>query len=102
MIIYNVTINVENAIVEEWKTWMKTVHIPNVMATNLFLEHKFLKLLQETEDDKTTTFAVQYFLSDMEQFQKYLSEFASEMRQEVLDKYGERVLAFRTLLEVID
>mgnify|MGYP002347735554 CR=1 FL=1 len=35
-LLYNVTIKVESDIHHEWLEWMKTVHIPDVMATNSF------------------------------------------------------------------
>ena len=40
MIIYNVTVNVEAEIHNDWISWMKEVHIPDVMNTGYFLENK--------------------------------------------------------------
>ena len=36
MIIYNVTVSVEESIKTDWLDWMKTEHIPEVMATGVF------------------------------------------------------------------
>jgi len=41
MIIYSVTVNIDDSVHDEWVTWMKEVHIPDVMATGYFLENRF-------------------------------------------------------------
>ncbi|MBT6516091.1 MAG: DUF4286 family protein, partial [Crocinitomicaceae bacterium] len=38
MIVYSVTVKVNQEIEENWLRWMKEVHIPDVMATGFFLE----------------------------------------------------------------
>ena len=43
MIIYNVTINVENDTHDTWFKWMKETHIPDVMSTGMFLDFNFSK-----------------------------------------------------------
>ena len=40
MIIYNVTVSVEESIKKDWLTWMQDVHIPEVMATGIFQNHR--------------------------------------------------------------
>ena len=46
MIVYNVTINLEPNIHEEWVKWMKEKHLSDVMATGMFTSYRFLKLLK--------------------------------------------------------
>ena len=36
MYIYNVTVSIEKSLADEWLTWMKTIHIPEVLATGYF------------------------------------------------------------------
>lgn len=102
MIVYNVTFNIEDSIRDEFLQWMKTSHIPSVMATGLFLEHKFLKLISNHGDSVgTSTYAVQYYLKDLKDFLKYSDHFSPRFQQETIDKYGNQVIAFSTLLEEI-
>ena len=100
MIIYNVTLNVEKSIVEEWLGWMKNTHIPEVMQTNMFEKYTLLKLLNE-EYTENPTFAVQYFAKSQENIDAYIKNFAPALRQKTEVKYGTKVLAFRTFLEVL-
>jgi len=101
MILYNVTISVDNSIKEDWLQWIKQTHIPEIMATGLFTEYKLLTLLFEQNQD-SQTFAVQYFCKSLKDFQLYEGKFAPILRQKTQERYGEKCLAFRTLLEVLE
>lgn len=99
MIIYNVTVSVDHDIHEEWLEWMKEVHIPDVMATGLFKENRILRVL--TGEHSETTFSVQYDCESMEHLEKYQELHAPGLQKEHTDRYGEKCIAFRTLLEVV-
>lgn len=100
MIIYNVTVNVAEDIAGEWLSWMKDVHVPEVMATGCFLENKIMKLLVE-EETGGISFAVQYSCNSMDDYDRYIENYATEMRAKTQARYQDRLVAFRTLLEVM-
>jgi len=100
MIIYNVTVKVTNEIETEWVEWMKTVHIPDVMNTGLFLEHKFCRVMSFKEKDGAT-YAIQYFCESTAVLHQYQARFAPKLQKEFVDKYKESALTFRTLMEVL-
>ncbi|HNR54137.1 MAG TPA: DUF4286 family protein [Flavobacteriales bacterium] len=99
MIIYNVTLNVDTEVHQEWLTWMKEVHIPDVMATGLMLDCRLCRVL--AEDEGGVTFAVQYTCADMATYERYRAEHAPRLQAETQKHYGGRFAAFRTLLEVL-
>ncbi|TAE17630.1 MAG: DUF4286 family protein [Bacteroidetes bacterium] len=102
-IIYNVTNAVEEQIIPEWLEWMRRVHIPEVMQTGLFLEYKFLRVIGALgEEDSGGTYAVQYVAESIEKFLDYAENHAPALRAKTQERYGERVMAFRTLLEMMD
>lgn len=101
MIIYNVTVSVLESISDEWLDWMKNVHIPEVMATGLFTSNKILKLLLP-ETDEGVTYAIQYSMKSMDEYDKYQKEYAPAMQKLHTDRYEGRVHAFRTVLETLD
>lgn len=86
---------------EEWLSWMKEEHIPEVMQSGCFAECKILKLLTEAEDNDGVNFAIQYTAPNMGTYQKYRDEFAPGLQAKTKAKYGDDVLAYRSLLEVI-
>lgn len=99
MIIYNVTVNVENDVREEWLIWMKAVHIPDVMATGYFIENKICKVL--VDEEQGTTYSIQYTCSDIEKLKEYQKQHSPRLQKEVNDKFAGKFVAFRTLLEII-
>ncbi len=101
MIIYNVTINIDHAVHDEWLKWMKEVHIPDVMRSNLFTESRMLKVLGD-EDSGGVTYSVQYSCNSMGDFETYERNFAPALREEYNRKYKDKFVAFRTLLEVVE
>ncbi len=100
MIIYNVTVGVDKRIEQDWLVWMREIHIPDVMRTNMFLGHKMYKILT-TDTEETVSYAIQYSAVSLNEIERYLEEFAPALREEVKKKFGEQQAAFRTLLEEI-
>ena len=100
MILYNVTVNIDYDAHDEWLDWMKNVHIPDVMATGMFLENKISKVLGD-EDSGGITYAIQYLTQDMDTYERYQQEHAPRLQQEHSARYEGRFAAFRTLLEVV-
>ncbi len=101
MILYNVTINIEKEAEQEWISWMKKVHIPDVMATGIFHESKFYRILHET-DDNTVNYSVQYFTDSVEKIDLYQTLHAHKLQSEVNAKFQDKFVAFRSLLESVD
>ncbi len=99
MIIYNVTININNEVHDEWFRWMKDIHIPEVMATGYFIDWKMCKVL--VEEDSGTTYSIQYTASNMVDLQTYQREHSLRLQQAHADKFKDKYVAFRTLLEVV-
>ena len=101
MILYNVTVKVNNVVHDEWCRWMLTEHIPAVMATKLFNEYKFTRLLGIDEEDGVT-YAIQYLAPSMEAYQVYRHHYAPRLQAEHQERYQDQCLAFRTLMRVVD
>lgn len=100
MILYNITFNVTPEIEEDFLNWMKTIHIPEVLQTGIFHEHKFFRLLHDSEDG-STNYCIQYFTESIEQMMQYEKHHASLLRAKTQERYQDKAIAFRTLLETI-
>jgi hypothetical protein len=101
MIIYNVTTQVNSSIHEKWLEWMKTEHIPEVLATGLFTHHRMLRLI-DADESEGPTYAVQYFTTMKEKYDVYMEHHAKELRAKTLRKWGDQIFAFRSLMEVVE
>lgn len=100
MYIYNVTINVEDAIREPWLAWMQQTHIPDMLATGLFTEARMCRVLV-AEETGGTTFAVQYTVNSASDLQEYYDRHAERLRGDAIERFGEQIVAFRTELEIV-
>jgi hypothetical protein len=100
MILYNVTINVDDEVHEEWLEWMKEVHIPDVMKTGLFIENRICKIHAFEEGGKS--YSIQYLARTMSDYERYQSEFAENLQADHTQRYQGKFAAFRTILEVVD
>lgn len=101
MIIYNVTVNIESDVHDEWIEWMKTIHIPQVMETGFFLEHKICKVLSTQEDETGHTYAIQYTCANMQDLEEYQAKHAPALQKDHAVRYDGKFVAFRTLLEIV-
>lgn len=99
MIIYNVTVSVEKSITNDWLNWMKTKHIPEVMATGIFTKAQINKVI--AQGDSNNTFAIAYTCASMKDLHQYQIKFSDELQQKHIARYGDKVVAFRTIMESI-
>ena len=99
MYIYNVTINIDITVHDEWLTWMET-HILEVLNTGKFISAKFTQVLVE-EEMGGKTYSVQYTANTQEDLQDYYKEDAEGFRIKNLQKFGDKMLAFRTELKLV-
>jgi hypothetical protein len=100
MIIYNVTIKVEAGIADAWLEWLLNEHIPDIMATECFSDYKVVRLL-EVDDSEGPTYAIQYHADSKSLYNHYITKYAADMRQKSYDKWGERFIAFRSVMQIV-
>ena len=101
MILYNVTLNVDEAIKDEWLQWMKEIHLPEVMATGKFISYEMYKIQNHNAADTSNNYSVQYKANSMADYEEYVNKFGPALKQKTVQKYGDKVLAFRTILEKV-
>jgi len=92
---------VERSIAESWLQWMQREHIPEVMSTGCFEKFQLVKLL-DTDESESLTYAVQYYAVAQTELDRYLQEYTTELRKKSFEKWGDRFIAFRTIMEVVN
>jgi len=98
-VLYNVTVNIDEDVHQEWLEWMKEVHIPDVMKTGLFLENRICRI--HAFEDGGITYAIQYLCRSMDEYEIYQRDFAPNLQMAHTNRYGEKCQSFRTLLEIL-
>lgn len=99
MIIYSVTINIEDSVELDWLEWMKKEHIPQVLDTGLFTDHRIFKVLTRQEDETGQTYNIQYECKSVNDFEEYQEKHAMALQKEHSERYEGKFFAFRTILE---
>lgn len=100
MFLYNVTVGIDPDIEQEWLHWMKETHIPDVLRTGMFTSYKMYKVLHDNNDG-SVSFSVQYFANSLENVLQYLEVFAPALVEQHMEKFRNKHVAFRTLLEEV-
>jgi len=100
MYIYNVTINVEEIIHDSWIKWMQEKHIPEMLSLGKFSKALMTRVVVE-EKMGGITYSVQYTTDSKDTLEKYYKEDAEKMRQEGVQLFKGKFVAFRTELEVV-
>ncbi len=99
-IIYNVTTQSHHSIASQWLQWMKEEHIPDIIATGCFTHAVILRLI-EVDETQGPTYAVQYHCVNKISYNRYIEMFAEERGKKVFEKWGNQVIAFRSVLQVV-
>jgi len=100
MYIYNVTVNIEESIHDQWLQWMLKKHIPDMLATGKFTKALMSKV-QVDEEMGGLTYSVQYTTDSKETLNKYYQQDADRLRNEAQQLFPNKFVAFRTELEII-
>ncbi|GAB2763587.1 DUF4286 family protein [Salinimicrobium soli] len=99
MYIYNVTINIQEDIHDEWVEWMKKEHIPEMLDTGKF-SRALMTRVMVNEEMGGITYSVQYTTESKEMLQRYYDEDAATLRAKTKPFEG-KFVAFRTELQVV-
>ncbi len=98
MYIYNVTINIDESIHEEWLLWIEK-HIPAVLATGRFVSAKLTRVLVK-EEMGGITYSVQYRAKTRKDLDDYY-QFDAVRLQNDSKHFNGKFVAFRTELKII-
>ena len=99
MYIYNITLNIDESIHDEWIQYMEEIHIPKVLATGKFTKALMSQVLVK-EDMGGITYSIQFTTQSKELLISYYEENAPLLRKEFDQKYSNKYGAFRTEMKV--
>lgn len=100
MVVYNVTISIDEAVSQEWLAWMRETHVPDVMKTGHFRDCKICRI--HGEEEGGITFAIMYTAFSSEDLDNYQERHADRLQAEHTAKFSGKFAAFRTTLSVLE
>jgi hypothetical protein len=96
MTTYQVEITINSEVESEWLHWMKTKHIPDIVATGLVSSFNIMK-----PENKPGTYVFQYHFASENLFREYENGHSPRLRKESDQHYGEKFTSATTLFEWI-
>lgn len=99
MLLYNVTVIVEDSSAEAWLQWMQEEHIPKVMATGLFISNRFLRVLDSPNEG--VTYCSQYVAENITDYETFQQQFAMALDERLNLLFKNKLVSFSTLMEYI-
>ena len=100
MILYNVTVSIDQSVHQDWLQWMRETHIPEVLATGCFLESRLSRI--QGEEEGGVTFSVMYLAPSQEKYDEYQQVYAPKLQADHTQRYIGKFAAFRTVLQVVE
>jgi hypothetical protein len=100
MILYNVTIILDESIHNEWLEWMESEHIPDVMNTGFFVSNRLLKVLDSPNEG--VTYCVQYIAETPELVNEYREKYADGLQSNFPAQFINKFVLFPTIMEFVN
>ena len=85
---YEVNMEVDSSIAEEWVEYMRSEHIPEVMQTGVFSSCQFLRIIEPAKEG-FECFRITYEAKNLSAIQEYRSEMSPELQRKHNERYGE-------------
>lgn len=101
MIIYNVTMNIDEAVHEQWMNWMKNSFIKQMLETKHFSAARLVKVLV-SEEMGGLTYSVQFETKDKATLDNFYKNDHDRLLGEGHKLFADKMLIFATELAVLE
>ncbi|WP_207426580.1 DUF4286 family protein [Pedobacter sp. SYSU D00535] len=100
MILYNITIIIDDAINEEWLNWMNDRFIPEVMDSTLVVSKRLLKVLDSPNEG--TTYCLQFVIDTVGNLKDFQENHIPKIMDLHAAEFKNRFVSFSSLMEYVD
>lgn len=100
MVLYNITIIMDEGVQMSWLNWANQELIPSIMDTNLFVSNRTLKVLDSPNEG--ITYCIQFIADDIHKYNEYQDRFADRLTSAQPAEFENRCFSFTTVMEFID
>jgi len=101
MLIFNTTYKVSSDIYNNWIDWMHKIHLPFMLESSQFSNPQIAKIVG-SEDEGGSSFSVQFQIENMETLMEWHKSNASAFQNNCSQQFGNEVIFFSTVLEIIE
>ncbi|MGB4414263.1 MAG: DUF4286 family protein [Paludibacter sp.] len=101
MLIFNTTYKVSTGVNDKWLKWINDQHIPFMLKTGNFTKPQIAKVIG-SEDESGVSFSVQFQIEDMNTLMLWHKQHVTAFQNNCAAQFGDEVIFFTTVLELID
>ena len=102
MLIFNTTYAVEKKELASFVNWVREVMIPTVHAEGTLHSGRLSQILDNIPDAENLSFSLQFCVEDSATLHKWYRSQGCELQKQMKKVFGNRVIGFPTLMEVIE
>ena len=99
MLLYNVTVIIEEKVADHWCDWMKNNHIPQLMDSGCFQSHQMFRIIDSPNEG--VSFSVQFTVGTERDYESFKNNFEQAFIGEMYAGYPDKLVAFSTVMEII-
>lgn len=100
MILYNITVIIDEGIESEWLNWINQTFIPNAMSTNLLASSRLLKVLDSPNEG--VTYCLQFVADNIGNYNDFKNLHAAEILDAHALEFKNKSVFFSSVMEFID
>lgn len=99
MVLYNITIIMDETIQQAWLRWADEELIPNIMATGLFASSRTLRVLDSPNEG--VTYCIQFIADNLGKYDTYQDNFAGKIFSAQPPDFENKFVSFTTIMEFV-
>lgn len=100
MILYNITVIVEDSILADWMSWITPNFISPIEQSGMLSGNKMYKVLGSPNEG--VTICIQFQARSMESFQQFKQQIEPALMASHGERFQSKALAFTSLMEQIN
>lgn len=101
MTVYNTTFVIHSVLEADFMAWLRTVYLPSAAASGAFALPVVMRVLTRIEPD-TESIAVQLSATDSAGADRWITETAAPLHDDLQARWGNRMLFFTTPMETVE
>ncbi|UYW01149.1 DUF4286 family protein [Flavobacterium agricola] len=101
MIIYNITMNIDESVHEKWMDWMKNSFIKQMLETEHFSAARMVKVIVN-EEMGGLTYSTQFETESRETLENFYNQDHDRLLGEGHQLFADKMLVFATELAVLE
>lgn len=101
MLVYNTTYHIEESLEKTFLIWIKEVYLVEAEKSALLRSPRILRILNFREPD-ACSYSVQFEVESSATLHRWHMEKGAAMQNELVKMFKDKVVAFSTLMEVVE